>query len=66
MNQKRIDRIEKLKDKVQIAVNKYQDTIQNLEVKIDNALNLLTDEEKDYLNCYSVEDVTQDIYVQTN
>ena len=63
MNQKRINKIEKLRDKVQMAVNKYQDTIQDLEVKIDSVLNELTDKEKEFLNYYSLEDVTQDIIV---
>lgn len=63
MNQKRINKIEKLRDKVQNAVNKYQDTIQDLEVKIDTVLDELTDKEKEFLNYFSLEDVTQDIKI---
>lgn len=63
MNQRRIDRIESLRDKVQKAVDTYQDRIQHLEVKIDEALDSLTDEEKEHLGYYRLEDVTQDIII---
>ena len=63
MNQKRINKIESLRDKVQKAVDTYQDRIQHLEVKIDEALDSLTDEEKEYLGYYQLEDVTQDITI---
>ena len=61
MNQRRINRIESLRDKVQKAVDTYQDRIQHLEVKIDEVLDTLINEEKEYLEYYTLEDVTQDI-----
>lgn len=63
MNQRRIDKIEKLNSKVQKAVDKYQDTIQYLECKIQNLLDEMTEEEMEYTGYYTIEDVTQDIVI---
>lgn len=44
-------------------VGGFQDTIQNLEIKIQDVLDTMTEEEMEYTGYYTIEDVTQDIVI---